>query len=687
MMLGHHEQTTAKIDWQSGPVVSSIDEIGRARCALFFLDASMPRKEWIGVGMAAKSAGLSSADFNEWSSGGSNYKSEKDCETAWRSFHTNGAITEATLFGMARDHGWKDQIPGRTHVLLPRGSEQEKQIELRSTVTALPPVHVSDDVKAIAVWARCIPAPVDHPYVTKKTGRSDELRVYPFDAPILMIQGQSVAGFLAVPCWSGDKLQTLQFIPGVGAKLNLAGASFNDGYFTVGEINQRSTVYVVEGIGQAWACNVATGAPSVVCFGSGRMAKVAASIRTANPAAQVVLVPDHGKEALVQTIAKNLHCAWCEMPDGVADNYDVNDLMQEKGKVALADLLRRVKTVPMRYNMLSGSDLLALPPMRWMLRGVLPMTGFAGLYGPSGSGKSFLVLAIAAAIAGGDYEWFGYRITQCPVTYCALEGEGGIAKRIKAWATAHGKEVPSAMRFITQPFDLRAQQDVIDLASAIVAVGGAGGMTILDTLNRAAPGADENSSVDMGELISASKQLQHLTGGLVLLVHHTGKIEQYGPRGHSSFYAALDGAIEVKRKDNVRKWAVAKSKDDETGTEHVFNLDVITVGVDEDGDDVTSCVVVPDATMAAIKKLTLPSGANQKIAFDVLADPFRESGDVGKGGAPEGKGCISYGAALDMVASCMSVDAKHKRQRAKEAINALIIKGTYGLGGDWIWAA
>jgi putative DNA primase/helicase len=685
-MLGHHEQPTAKFSRHSGAVVSGIDEIERARSALFSLDASMPRDEWIRVGMAAKSAGLSGADFNEWSNAASNYKSEKDCETAWRSFDTNGRITAATLFGMAREQGWQDQTSVRAQVLSPRGSERERQIALPPAATASLPVPVTESAKAMVVWERCAQAPVDHPYVTKKAGRSDELRVYPFDAPKLTIQGQDVAGFLVVPCWSGDKLQTLQFIPCTGPKLNLAGASFSDGYFTVGEIYARSTVYVVEGIGQAWACNAATGAPSVVCFGAGRMATVATSLRATNPTAQIVLVPDRGKEEQVQNIAKKLHCAWCKMPGGVADNYDANDLMQEKGLAALADLLSQVKTVPMRYNMLSGGDLLALPAMRWMLRGVLPMTGFAGLYGPSGSGKSFLVLAIAAAIAGGEYEWFGHRVTQCPVTYCALEGEGGIAKRIKAWAIAHGKEVPHAMRFITQPFDLRAEQDVIDLASAIVAVGGAGGMTILDTLNRAAPGADENSSVDMGDLINASKRLQDLTGGLVLLVHHTGKVEQYGPRGHSSFYAALDGAIEVKCKDNVRKWAVAKSKDDETGTEHVFKLDVVTVGVDDDGDDVTSCVVVPDATMAAIKKMTFPSGANQKIAFDMLAAPMRESVDVSKGGAPEGQGCITFQAAMDLVASCMPGDAKHKRQRAKEAITALITKSTYGLGGGWIWA-
>ena len=59
--------------------------------------------------------------------------------------------------------------------------------------------------------------------------------MYPASAPPLVIRGQNVAGYLVLPCWDGDKLQTLQFIPKEkGDKLNLAGASFGAGFYTVG---------------------------------------------------------------------------------------------------------------------------------------------------------------------------------------------------------------------------------------------------------------------------------------------------------------------------------------------------------------------------------------------------------------------------------------------------------------------
>lgn len=345
-----------------------------------------------------------------------------------------------------------------------------------------------------------------------------------------MIRGENVAGWLALSCRDLDgNLQTLQFIPGEGDKLNLPGASFGNGCHVVGDIGDR--VYIVEGIGQAWAVHAATGAAAVVCFGAGRMKTVTSVLRDKYPAARLVLVPDRAKESQAQAIAAAVNCDWCELPTEKPGNYDANDYAIEYGPDALADLLGRTKAPPMRFKLLSGTELSNAPPMRWMVRGVLPLEGLAALYGPSGSGKSFLILDVAASVAGGNYEWFGRRVTQCPVTYCALEGEAGMGKRVAAWSLHHKKPVPDSLRFITQPFDLLNGGDVAELATAIQAAGGAGGLVILDTLNRAAPGADENSSVDMGNIIAAAKRLQTRAGGLVLLVHHTGKDATKGLRG------------------------------------------------------------------------------------------------------------------------------------------------------------
>jgi hypothetical protein len=338
-----------------------------------------------------------------------------------------------------------------------------------------------------------------------------------------------------------------------------------------------------------------------------------------------------------------------------------------------------------RFPLRSAADLANAPPMAWLVRGMLPLEGLAALFGPSGSGKSFLVLDVAAAVAGGEPEWFERRVTQCPVTYCALEGEAGMGKRVKAWAKHHGKPLPDGLRFMTAPFDLLDGAGVAELARSIESAGGAGGMVVLDTLNRAAPGADENSSVDMGQIIAAAKRLQDLLGGLVLLVHHTGKDATKGLRGHSSLHAALDCAIEVIATDSRREWRVAKSKDDETGTVEAFQLTVVSLGKDEYGDPITSCVVLPDESVQAVKRAKLPAGGNQKIALNAVTEALRNSFETGNDGAPEGRPCIRLDEAITLVAERMLCDQKHKKPRAREAVTGLVAKDILGMKGDWLW--
>ena len=661
------------------------NEIERAADALHHIEAGCARNEWVRAGMAAKSAGLSFDDFNNWSASAGNYPGENECRTVWKSFDESGAVTPATLYGMALAQGWKDPSKSRAKGL--NGSRRNLPLA-RAKQTPQTPVKQAASANALQVWERCEPATNCEAYIDRKQGRPDGLRVYPAKGEPLIIRGQNVTGYLVIPCWSGNELQTLQFIPpDKGDKLNLAGASFGKGFFTVGQIIDR--VYICEGIGQAWAVNQATGKAAVVCFGAGRMARVAAVVRAEFPSARLVIVPDKGKEIQAAKIVAVVSGQWIAMPADKPSNYDANDYALEFGTDALAALLERPQALQaplMRYKLLSGADLCNAPRMRWMVRGVLPVEGLAALFGASGSGKSFLMLDIAAAVAGGDYEWFGRRVTQAPVTYACLEGEAGMGKRVQAWSRHHNKPVPDALRFITQPFALLSD-DVPELAKAVIAGGGAaGGLVIIDTLNRAAPGADENSSVDMGNLIAAAKELQTLVGGLVILVHHSGKDASKGLRGHSSLYAALDGAIEVTATDNRKAWRVAKCKDDVTGDAHPFKLEKVAVGMDDEGDEITSCVIVPDDSVEAIKQAKrLSLRSNQKIANEALDEALRKSPHTGKEGAPQGRPCIQYTDAVAIVAERIPADAKHRTSRAKIAITGLVGRGYLAMKGDWLW--
>ncbi len=174
------------------------------------------------------------------------------------------------------------------------------------------------------------------------------------------------------------------------------------------------------------------------------------------------------------------------------------------------------------FKLRSADDVCNAPQPKWLLKGVLPEIGTGTIFGPSGGGKSFFVLDLLIAITGTDEFWHGRRLNHVPATYVCLEGESGLGKRIKAWGKYHNKPIPERLKFITQPFDLLSD-DVAELAKVIIAGGGASGVTVVDTLNRATPGCDENSSGDMSKIIAAASELQRLIGGLVILVSHTGK--------------------------------------------------------------------------------------------------------------------------------------------------------------------
>jgi putative DNA primase/helicase len=507
-----------------------------------------------------------------------------------------------------------------------------------------------------------------------------------------------VAGCLVVPVLPLDwgEPVSLQFIapPDVGAqwkakkktdKPNLPGASMEGGAFIVGELEPAGTAYLCEGIGTAWSVWKATGAAAVVCFGWGRVRAVAADLRQRDASARLVLVPDKGKEAEAEAIAREVRGEFVTMPSDAPPNFDANDYAAANGHDALEVLLSSASKPPQpepRFRLLNPADLEALPPLAWRVRGVLPAEGLASLYGPSASGKSFLAFDLAAHIAEGR-EWFAHRVTAAPVVYVALEGEAGFKLRAEAWEQAHGRNLPPGLRLVLQGFRLAG--DVPDLAAAILAAVGAGAVVFIDTLNRAAPTADENSSRDMGEILEGAKELQGLTAGLVVLVHHTGKDATKGLRGHSSLFAALDAAVEVTRDGERREWKVAKAKDGQDGAAHPFRLPVVDLGEDGEGEPVTSCTVAPDESPQDVTRSGLPKGANQKVVLCALGELLRKSATFGRAGAPPVRPCVEIEAAVEGIAPRLACEPKRQKERVRQALTGLHASGVVTIRNGWVW--
>jgi hypothetical protein len=352
-------------------------------------------------------------------------------------------------------------------------------------------------------------------------------------------------------------------------------------------------------------------------------------------------------------------------------------------QMAAAEIAPPLDPPPPRFVLLSALDVRLRKPMSWALLNVLPDRGLVCVYGPSGSGKSFLTADLAARLSEVG-EWFGHRIKKaCRVVYVVLEGAGGMSNRIHAWEEFHQRAYPPGVRFVFDAFRISDPASVIALAAEIDACGGAD-VVIIDTLNRAAPEMDENSSRDMGLALEGCKQLEAMTGGVIVLVHHTGKDSTKGMRGHSSLIAALDGAIEVNRTTDGREWSVAKSKDGADGTVHRFLLEVVNLGSDEDGEPITSCAVRPNHADAP-RARPMPGGGNQRIVYQAIEPLLRDSRDFGKAGAPALRPCIGLEDTILNVRDRLTCESDRRGERAREAIKGLVSRGVLGCNGGWLW--
>jgi putative DNA primase/helicase len=539
--------------------------------------------------------------------------------------------------------------------------------------------HAKAAKTAADIWAQSKPLHV-HDYATRKGIQTHGARLDHGGALVLPVRDAK------------GKTQSLQFIDPKGEKRFLLGGAVKGGRLVLGEIADGLPIALAEGFATAASVREATGMPAVVGFSGSNMQHVAASLRQQCPQSRLIIAGDldPGEQGRRYAEAAARACApsvavYPVFADG-RDKGDFNDLHQCEGASTVKRQIDAAIAQPSRFKLLTAADLAKLPPLQWRVRGVLPVSGLAAVFGPSGAGKSFLVIDMALSIARGN-DWFGHRVKPYAVTYCALEGEAGIAGRVAAYLKQHG-DAGDRMRYLVQRFNLLEADDVSGLASAIRAAEGEGGVVILDTLNRAAPGSDENDSKDMNAIITAAKALQTAVGGLVVLVHHAGKDKSRGLRGHSSLHAALDAAIEVDRDNGRREWKLHKAKDGAEGIAHPFHLEVVDLGTDEDGEALTSCVVVPaENTSAAVRRAMPPKSGNQRIVWDALGEALKQSVHFGQAVAPPSRPCITLEQAVEQTRGRLPVEAKRQRERAQDAVRRLIERGVLEYRDGWLWCA
>lgn len=255
----------------------------------------------------------------------------------------------------------------------------------------------------------------------------------------------------------------------------------------------------------------------------------------------------------------------------------------------------------------------------YVIKGVLYHDSYAEIYGAPGEGKTFVALDMAYHVAAG-LAWMSKKVRGGPVLYLAYEGHGGLKKRAKALRQKYGKKkVP--LYVIKATFNLREKPGRQELGAVIAALPAKPVLIVIDTFARALMGGDENSAQDVGAFNAGIAALIEHTGACVLIVHHSGKDKSKGARGSSALLGAIDTEIEIDGGQVISR----KQRDIELAQPIGFKLQPLMVGMDEDGESVTSCVV--ESAAVGPRGLDRISG-NTKRGFDLLCSRWPDNRPV-----------------------------------------------------------
>jgi hypothetical protein len=228
--------------------------------------------------------------------------------------------------------------------------------------------------------------------------------------------------------------------------------------------------------------------------------------------------------------------------------------------------------------------------IEWHIKHVIPKRGLIVVYGAPGSSKSFFVLDLVAHVARG-LPWRGHRVKQSRIAYVAAEGVAGFGNRLAAYSKFHAIPLAEVPVFV-RGGALMLNESAIGIMESVNALGDVG-IVVIDTLAAVTPGANENTSEDMGEAIKSANLITEGTGASVILIHHANK--QGEMRGWSGLLAAADNTIRVEHEEatGLRAAHVEKQKEGRSDGKYGYRLRVVELGSDEDGDTITSCAVEP----------------------------------------------------------------------------------------------
>lgn len=341
------------------------------------------------------------------------------------------------------------------------------------------------------------------------------------------------------------------------------------------------------------------------------------------------------------------------------------------------------------------SEIHRLPKRGALVSGIFDRGAMSVVFGGSNVGKTFLVLDISACIALA-WPWRGRKVCPGTVAYIAVEGGLGIEERLSALRSHHGiKPEGVPLYVIPEPIDLgKPTADTNMLLERLSALPPDPPLQliVIDTLSRALAGGNENSPDDMGAFVRNCDRLRAATGAHVLVIHHAGKDDARGARGHSLLRGAVDTEIEITRNDatGIATATVVKQRDHASGDVFGFKLEPVEIGQDEEGKPITSCVVTEAEGQAVARRSKGRPNKGATIAARALAEALDEIGTAAPASAhiPANVRVVTVPQWRDYAyrsGLCASDNPKSRQTAFNRALEHLLTSQSVGIWNEQVW--
>lgn len=224
------------------------------------------------------------------------------------------------------------------------------------------------------------------------------------------------------------------------------------------------------------------------------------------------------------------------------------------------------------FHCIGFDEVCALPPVSWLVEGIVAASGVTVLAASPKTGKSFCAIDLMLSMVHGRQHWLGRTLRQGEqphgVLYAPLEGRAGISSRFRAWRAAHPAEkrigrIDMLVRHEIAGAVLGAEGVAMTIAwvrEKVVEFREAGtplSIFVLDTLGQATEG-DENDAATTGAAMRACATLASELNVAVLVIHHirkgangsSGKGRELtldDVRGSGAIVGAVDGILGLSK--------------------------------------------------------------------------------------------------------------------------------------------